>query len=358
MSNFRFAVSDAMLRRICTIHHFPLEEFKEELVFFGIRGALPSNADNASFDYSAYLQFQDRHVLKAVQVNYFFPRCVLGQWIPSQGEIAVFPASTVPNLGYVSRRKLNRYQFNQLVPGMYDYGKGNHPYSSSGFQQHKAFRMLGKAVVRRNNFQLTNGQPGISYALDQSHIEVCSPGDNIHAARNNPKKTVLTDLRNTHYSYSFTMADFYSSYGCQVIVGNPEQYLPSGETNGSWNAWDQFYKYGYETQGASQQAFKYILFSSMEALDIAGENQSGHTPSELRFGSEGDLVRRVQERLSSLKSAASGKAYYTRTVDEVFGPKMAEAVIQFQKDNFHGQATGLVDARTASALGVSNWPDV
>lgn len=358
MSALSFNLSDETLRRLCTIFHIPIREISGGMVFFGIRGALPPGSDNASFDYSSYGDFKTEHELKAVQLNYFYPRCMLGQWLPQQGKVALFPGSTIPNLALVYRRRKRRNQFNQLVPGCYVYRKGQHPYSDEGFQPHKAFRMQGQVVVRRTDYQVSNDQPFISYGMNDSSIMVSSPGDNIHAARNNPKRTLLKDLRGSNYSFSFTMADYYSSYGCQVIVGNPSNYLPSGQTNGTWNAWDRFQHNAYAVHYTSQQEYKYLLFTGLHAYQVSQQNESGSTPSVLGFGSKSDLVEKVQEKLNKLNRASSGQAYYQGRIDGDFGPGTAKAVLNFQKDFFNGKATNFVSTITAKALGINDWPNV
>ena len=63
------------------------------------------------------------------------------------------------------------------------------------------------------------------------------------------------------------------------------------------------------------------------------------------WGSQGDTVRRVQERLRQY-------GYYSGAVDGVFGQKTYDAVIWFQKNNSLRQ-DGVVGRATAAALGIS-----
>lgn len=352
MSRVTFTLSDAVLRRMCQVIQFPLENFDDEMILFGIRGALPNGASNTSFDYSSFMEFEDSHTLQLVKVNYYYPRCIIGQWLPAERKVAVFPGSTLPNLGYIHHRNKRSHQFNRLVEGIYSYRKGNHPGSSSGFQQHRAVRMKGRAVVRRANFTVRAGRAQINYG-NRSQIMVARPGDNIHAARNNPSRTLVRSLRNSSYSFSFPMADYYSSYGCQVVAGQPTQYIPSGQTTGAWNGWDKYQKNLYEDFSPDQQLYKYILFNGTLANRIA----TNPAPKEafLVYGSEGPLVERVQERLTALSSATTGRPYFTANIDDIYGHQMANAVIQFQKDNFGGEAHSMVTPRTRNRLGITDW---
>lgn len=67
----------------------------------------------------------------------------------------------------------------------------------------------------------------------------------------------------------------------------------------------------------------------------------------LRFGSKGNLVSEVQEKLKELN-------YYEGNVDVDFGPRTLRALIEFQEDFFGEDADdGIVGPITASALGIS-----
>lgn len=87
------------------------------------------------------------------------------------------------------------------------------------------------------------------------------------------------------------------------------------------------------------RALAALLLSAVLAL-ICIQGQS----AAVAWGSRGDTVRRVQERLSQY-------GYYSGTVDGVFGQKTYDAVIWFQKNNGLRQ-DGVVGNATAAALGI------
>lgn len=362
MADLHFNISDALLRRVAAIHNYPIHDHEEEMIFFGIRGALPpESCDDLSYDFSPYMEFKNEHTLRLVKVNYYFPRCVLGQWLPAQKKVAVFPGSTVPNLLVVRSNNYTLTQFNQLVPGWYDYKKGMHP-ASRKKGQHKAFRMQNSAVLRRNSYKISGDLPVISYAPEDARILVMNPYDNIHAARHNPKSTRAKKSPNL---FHYVLTSRYSSLGCQVLVGNPAAMLSAGY-NGNWNAWDKFYKSAYRKNAAEQEAFKYLLFTSEEGYDIAQDNASGNRNLVLNYGSQGETVQQIQESLKKKRSGKTGKPYYTSSIDQQFGPGMAKAIINFQKENYNQSLEEIslsqadidcfISSGTGALLGITDWP--
>ena len=81
-------------------------------------------------------------------------------------------------------------------------------------------------------------------------------------------------------------------------------------------------------------------------------NVQGHKLSvRLRFGSKGNLVSEVQEKLKNLN-------YYEGNIDKDFGPRTLRALIEFQGDYFgEDPDDGIVGPITASALGIS-WKNL
>jgi len=364
MSVSTFELTDSLLRRIAEIHSYPIEKFEDEMILFGIRGVLPpKSVEDLSYDFSEYMTFKKKHDLQLVKVNYYFPRCMIGQWIPSKKTVAIFPGSTVPNLLEIKRKKYKMNEFNQLIPGFYSFKKGPHPLSRER-GKHKAFRMQGRVVLRRNSYKVNeNGLPTISYSPHDSKIIVMNPLDNIHAARNNPKSSKAKRSPNL---FHYVLSSRYSSLGCQVIVGNAIQFLPAG-TNGNWNAWDKFYESGYNSSfSKDQKAFKYMLFTGKEAVEVSKQNSSGLTDLVLNYGSEGDIVQNLQLELKKKHSAKSGKPYYSKKVDKVFGTGMTNSIIKFVKENINYSYPNLshsvsdlecfVSSEAGRVLGYSDWP--
>lgn len=85
----------------------------------------------------------------------------------------------------------------------------------------------------------------------------------------------------------------------------------------------------------------FVLTAALLCLTAVGV--SGQT---LYWGSQGSLVREVQQRLKNW-------GYYSGSVDGVFGSKTYQAVISFQKKNGL-KADGIVGTATFRALGISS----
>lgn len=353
MSNsHNFQISDSVLRRTCELNNFDIEVKGDEMILFGVRGALPASMSSSLLDYSQHLEFRESHLLQRVRVNYYYPRCILGQWLPSERKVAVFPGSTIPNLKVVQRNRKRKHQFNCMLAGFYQYSKGQHPRSDSGYQPHRALRLGSSVSLRRANYTTVNAQPVINYG-PEADIQVGNPGDNIHCARNNPRTTRIEHLKGTDFSVRFCMSDYYSSYGCQVIVGCPKQYIPSNQENGSWNAWDKFITNVYDEISSDQNNFKYILLESAEVKTAFDANSSDPHQLKVRHGSTGWLVESLQQKLFNLRNSQDGQRYYSDSVDGDFGAKTARALINFQKDVMNNRAYGFAGKDTFRLLGIS-----
>ncbi len=351
MSVQTFAISDAILRRACEFNNFSIEGSENEMILFAIRGALPTAPNVSLMDYSDHMKFEDSHLLQRVNINYYYPRCLIGQWLPAERKVAVFLGSTVPNLKLVQRNRKRKHQFNCMQPGFYNYRKGQHPRSDSGFQPHRAIRLNGPITLKRANYSMSNGQPVINYGPSAT-ISVGNPGDNIHCARNNPSTTRVRSIRGDNYSTSFCLSDYYSSYGCQVVTGCPTQYIPRGQSNGDWNSWDKFIKNVYDDTAEDQNDFKYILLNSIDVYNASRATSSDPALIKVRFGSSGTMVERLQRGLNTVRRTSTGNPYYSGTIDGDFGRGTGEALIRFHKDNFNGNAYGYAGENTYRSLGV------
>jgi hypothetical protein len=299
------------LPRLCQINGFPVPE--DGLVFFGLRGCLPLEEDNEDF--------AAEHEIIPAEINYINPRCTLGQWLPKEGKIALFPGSTVPHIKHVKiSRERNGLGANQLMTGYYkDYRKGIHRIGKS--TAHEAFRQTEGHPIRRtaDDFDFDN----------DDRVEFENPYDNIHAA--------------------WTMGvnhDYYASAGCQVITGYPACEKRGKEPDEG--PWKVFKKNAYDRK--QQDRFPYLLLNARDAQKVALKaNQK--MSARLRFGSGGDLVAKLQEALKK-------SHYYEGEVDGDFGRRTIRAVLKFQTAIFGPEADdGIVGPITASALKIP-WPNV
>jgi hypothetical protein len=83
----KFALTSTVRKKLCAVNHFSIPDV--ELIFFGIRGALPIHFEDYSFNASSETN--------TAEINYTNPRCTLMQWQRATDHIVVFPESTVPH---------------------------------------------------------------------------------------------------------------------------------------------------------------------------------------------------------------------------------------------------------------------
>ena len=228
-------LSDPDLHRVFTALSIPLAISGEGMVFFGVRGAVPTG-EHGELDGSK-------------PVNYETMRCTIGQWSPKSGKLDMFLASTVPTLRYVEgAADRGGRGCNQVFPGIYRFTKGQHRAGTP--TGHWAFREAGEKLICRTD------DDGL-YEPETDDVSLDSPADNLHAAWGTQS---------------------YSSAGCQVVSGKP------GE-----GQWESFKSRAYEVQ---QEVYRYLLLPSgvWAALAKSGE-------PAIAIGSVGERAKAVQEAL-------------------------------------------------------------
>ena len=305
-----FTIEQKHLEKICEVNSFPVPS--TGMVFFGLRGCLPVNV----FD-------QDFHAtqnLNIAPVDFISPRCTLGQWLPADGTLAVFPGSTSPHERYTRSGPNNA---NQLMPGYYDdYRKGKHKAQSP--TGHLAFKQTQGCPVRRDH------NSDLVYDELDDRVEYNFTLDNIHAAW-----------------CSGISATRHASAGCQVVVG-----LPKCEQRGTLpevGPWKVFRENAYNT---SQDRFPYFLLEGQNMLEVVQKMEQGiNIHGRLRFGSKGPLV-------TVLQGALQTRGFYEGTLDEDFGNRTLRGVLAFQQATFGpNQDNGIVGPVTAQSLGIADqWP--
>lgn len=297
----------AHLRRLCLINSFPAPS--DGMILFGLRACLPVNPADHSFAAA--------HDIKMRDVDYKHPRCIIGQWLPQEGTLALFPASTIPHRNFISTNNPDRA--NQLMPGYFDdYRRAVHRPRNESYD-HDAFKMAGGRPVQR-----TYDDP--DYDSDDPIIQNHAY-DNIHCAE-------CVGIN----------AERYNSAGCQVVVGRAK-YLNRPDTVAQ-DPWKTFLHRAYNRD---QVKFHYFLLAGDDARRVI-ESGGATIAVRLRFGSRGELVTTVQR---ALKDAG----FYNQLIDDQFGRWTLDAVLRFQRHAFPGQDTdGVVGPVTAGALGFTEWP--
>ncbi|RFM26400.1 peptidoglycan-binding domain-containing protein [Deminuibacter soli] len=298
-----FTIQQSTLQQLLRINQFQLSN-PPQLVFVGIRGCIMTNPNDQDFHATQTLTLMD--------VNYINPRCTILQWRATDGQLAAFPASTVPNISLIKSAKAQGgVGTNCLITGYYkDYRKGFH--KSGAPTGHEAFRQTEIQPIRRSGDDL-------DFDLDD-RIEYDNPQDNIHCGW-----------------FDGINADSFSSAGCQVVMGFPKCERPGRDRNvGPWRV---FHDNAY---GITQSSFPYILLTGTELFNIVTGTPA--TRAKLRYGSSGPLVEKLQTVLKS-------KQFYEGEIDGDFGPRTMKAVITFQKNAFGNPgADGVVGAVTAEQL--------
>ena len=303
-----FELSHELMIRLCARNSFAVPE--SGMVFFGLRGCLPVDPEDHSFGESQTLRLAD--------VNYLNPRCTLGQWMPADRVLAVYPGSTCPNREFVENAKDDGGAgANQLLTGYYEFVKGTHRANSGS--GHKAFRQEQTRIVLRN-----------ADDMDFDFQDTADEGmqaDNLHCA------------------FSGGVNSGYSSAGCQVVTGFPNRNDHQGVESGPWAV---FRKRAYDLD---QDRFRYVLLNGREIETMAADPNLARA-AMVRFGSAGETVRSVQTKLRELE-------FIHFDPDAECGPKTQLGIIHFQVDRMGaGNADGIVGGNTAAQLGITDWPQV
>lgn len=300
-----FLFKEEHLVRLCELNHFPVP--KNGMILFGLRGCLPTDVDNCKFG--------KQHGLVTKDLNYSNPRCTLGQWLPEEKTIALFPGSTVPHRNYIKAAfSKNGVGSNQMATGYYsDYRKGMH--KPGGSTAHDAFRQTEGRPMRRTS-------DDYDYQNDD-RVEFGNPYDNLHAAWCQGVNAIN-----------------YASAGCQVVVGYPKCNKPNHKNN--IGPWKIFIENAYNL---TQNSFPYILLEGRDAERVA-LNEDKKLAARLRYGSKGELVTKLQEALQKAD-------FYEGNLDDEFKERTWRAVMDYQTFRFGPlEDDGIVGPTTADALGI------
>jgi len=300
-----FTLTGADLSRLCQRNLFDIP--LDGMIFFGIRGCLPVQPDDQDFKLE--------QELRLTELDYTRVRCTLGQWLPAERKLAVFPGSTVPFITNVQKAKLGKgIGANQLMTGYYPSYERKKHMPKTKVNWHDAFGLKEGALsaIRRSEDDTDFDA--------KDRVEVSNPHDNIHAA------------------YSLNPEGNYSSSGCQVVLGFPQcdskRFSPEG---GPWKAFKSN-AYGITNQGT----FPYVLLDARE-VNLLAEDRLQPLQARARFGSSGNTVKRLQAALAVAQTGG-------------FDEKTLRAMLKFQAKEFGViEATGVVGQRTAEKLGIK-WP--
>ncbi len=228
-----------------------------DVITFGVRGATLRGTEK--------LENVDSLPLEDARPNHRNFRCVMGYYNRKTGKLSAYTASTVPWHEYIARN----VRHNLLPEGCYIYKVGTHAPATRSRWVTPALRLSdakgahsGLVTVLRNTDDKV---------LDhEDEWDQCAPSDNMHCAYSNTG---------------------FSSAGCQTIKG--------GMHDGLWADFQRHLK----TLPANARV-DYVLFTGLEGAIAASLVKSGADKDavmtalgRLRFGSEGERVGRLQQKL-------------------------------------------------------------
>jgi hypothetical protein len=309
-----FVFTAADLELLCRLNAFPVEGEDETPILFGLRGcAIVSSGSGQDGE------FKTEVTLKDIRPDHNTANCVIGVWSRADQKIGVFRASTVPHSKGVVSHFEGRTPANVLSSGFYRYIVGAHITENSNVPGAFLLRKSGGerriVVVRRSTDDLTYELTDIA--------DKCQPGDNIHPA----------------FSDSET---WFSSYGCQVVLGRGGNGSHSGQ-------WAKFRKLAGQTSGHGDagKEFRYVLLTGREAFIASDLRRQGMAEDalalrqhkRLRFGSSGPAVTALQEKLT------------LPGPDGHLGPNTAAALCAFQARRNGGRCDGVFTPRLDEELG-------
>ncbi|GJE52412.1 hypothetical protein GOFOIKOB_5483 [Methylobacterium tardum] len=277
-----FRLNAAALEALSEANDFALPDGAR--ILFGLRGCAIVDGGGG---------FSESVTLRDIRPDHQVARCVLGVWDRAKSQIAVFAGSTVPNAAAVVSWRAKHDRGNLLSTGLYGYIVGTHNGKPGCFLLRKTASVFREVVVRRSSADL-------EYSLDDM-AHVCTPGDNIHP------------------TFFQTTAAF-SSVGCQVVVGSAS---PAGDHRGPWAKFREMAGQ-VGPAGTPGAPYFYMLLTGAEAALARSA-----PPRRLRFGSSGERVRAMQEKLGI--SAPDGE----------FGPATSAALHALQKKRAQGRSDGI-----------------
>ncbi|WP_169540135.1 hypothetical protein [Niabella aurantiaca] len=298
---------------LCATFHYNVQA--APTVIFAVRGCMAVGGAQAGWHFGG--EYTCFHA-QAVPVNYTTARCTIGLWNRTAGRITAFPGSTLPSLTYLAAHPLKQATFNILCPGFYELRKGLHP-RSGGAGAHNALLMDSHGIVEVPAIITRNKQ--VRFAKTPKNYRVVLPGDNLHAARNEPAPGGTgSDMLTLDYSSS----------GCITICGKPKELVTGAHTHVTWNYWQRF----MDSISSSGNLFPFLLFNASEVQHMPRAAQG-----LLRYGSSGKQVRRLQTALTRITDSKTGMPYYSSAINDQFTNATVQSFFRFYKD-ISGQHAG------------------
>jgi hypothetical protein len=274
-----FDLDASTLAALAQHNHFTFQDDQTPRLF-GLRGCALASAD-------AQTDWAKRHSLRLVEPDHVHLRCLIGIWRPTDGEIKLYRASTVPQVSAMYKMLADKGWGASLLPtGFYRFAVGTHLASRPASRQRAALRNASEYVVLRTTQDLAYDpyEPHDVWTFGAAH--------NIHST------PVRADLSR------------FGSNGCQVIPGG---YSGPNRTQ-SFGVWRDFQVstglIRADGSFASAQGgvpSEYMLLTGYDAALAARGGSDFNTFWRLRPGSKGAAVQTLQTRLISEVKTAFGR---------------------------------------------------
>lgn len=319
-----FDFTAAHIAALCTANSFDVKSNEgdpRDQVIFALRGCCIAGGKESSGGLVSSVKLQE-----AVP-DHQQSRCVIGVWERSTNKIAAFLGSTVPFWkGMVKQIDEPSKKICNLLPtGRYTYTIGTHRPSEPEWSIFGAFRQQSDVPCIRTKDDLI-------YELSDEW-DFGDPGDNIHPSRH-PKPT-----------------DEFSSEGCMTIPGGGKDMTREKKIDGQWAEFRKAAGLTKNSAPAKEDGIQFavVVLTGREAR-LAATTKTDLV--RLRFGSQGDGVKLVQDALASLdrRDPKKGK-YYVAAKDKKMGRATTQAYLDWQ-DEHQGMHDGIVTWADAKSLGI------
>ena len=319
-----FDFTAAHLSTLCDANRFNVksnEKDPRDEVIFALRGCCLGAGKHSSGGFVSSVKLQE-----AVP-DHQQSRCVIGVWKRSTNKIAVFLGSTVPYWsGMLKQLEEPTKKICNLLPtGRYFYTIGTHRETEKEWAIFGAFRQQSDVPCIRTKDNLV-------YEISDEW-DFGEPGDNIHPSRH-PKPT-----------------DQFSSEGCMTSPGGGKNMTRTEKHDGLWADFREAAGLTKNSAPTKEDGFKFVVvvLTGREAR-LASTTKKDLV--RLRFGSEGDDVKLLQDALASLdrRDPKKGK-YYAGTKDSQMGRATTQAYVDWQNEH-QGMRDGIVTWADAKSLGI------
>lgn len=318
-----FDFTAAVLGRLCKANFFNAksnEKDPRDEVIFALRGCQLADGKESSGGLVSTVK-----LIEAVP-DHQQSKCVIGVWKRSTNQVAAFLGSTVPFWEGMKKQveTPGKDLCNLLPTGRYLYTVGTHRAKEPEF-------MIPGAIRQQNDLPILRTKDDLIY-VTTDEWDFGNPGDNIHPSRHS-KPT-----------------DKFSSEGCLTIPGGGTFMTRKDKHDRLWSEFRKAAGLSATSAPENEDGFQFVvmLLTGREARLI--NTLMTNSLIRLRFGSEGDDVKMLQQELTSKdkKSPKTGK-YYAGKLDGSMTRATVQSYIEWQKDTF-GWADGIVTPAIAKSL--------